>query len=409
MLNHTNCITIFSLAACILFGCNSIQEKQLGVHSFEAEPVASLLARADTLSGAILLDILEQLPSAQQDSFFLQRFLTLDERRADQEIQEILSSYKELQPDSRLLEGMESLFAGKALFRLGQLSDAECYLTYSLHCCKMLGQFALASIAAQAMSLIRRDQNRYKEALEYHEQFILFKDSVFYQEKQQLSKEISIRFTANQKEAQIESLKREHQLAVQRNSLAIVTLILSFCTIFFFYRKRSIRKARSLAQTNAQTEAHALSLEQVLEQQKSELEKHRIRLDDYALMLMEKNRQLAQKKEDAEKNSAPNGAPPQTNHDELFHQAILTEADWERFQHYFAQVHPGYISILRQRMPDLTPAELRLILLGKLGLSLKETSAILGISLDAVKKGRYRLRKKYNLDTDDFSNIIPYP
>jgi DNA-binding CsgD family transcriptional regulator len=51
----------------------------------------------------------------------------------------------------------------------------------------------------------------------------------------------------------------------------------------------------------------------------------------------------------------------------------------------------------------VTPAEIRLVLLDKMGLSQKEASAILGIGIDAVKKGRYRLKKKYNLVQDDLS------
>jgi len=48
---------------------------------------------------------------------------------------------------------------------------------------------------------------------------------------------------------------------------------------------------------------------------------------------------------------------------------------------------------------------MRLVLLDSMGLSLKEVAAILGIGLEAVKKGRYRLKKKYNLNSSDLKEI----
>ena len=60
-------------------------------------------------------------------------------------------------------------------------------------------------------------------------------------------------------------------------------------------------------------------------------------------------------------------------------------------------------------MPELSPAELRTILLDKMNLNLKEHAEILGVSIDAVKKSRYRLRKKYGLPAeDDLSALWKY-
>jgi DNA-binding CsgD family transcriptional regulator len=52
---------------------------------------------------------------------------------------------------------------------------------------------------------------------------------------------------------------------------------------------------------------------------------------------------------------------------------------------------------MRVKLPDLTPAETRLLVLTKLKLSNKEMGAMLGIGYDAIKKTRQRLRKKIDL------------
>lgn len=84
---------------------------------------------------------------------------------------------------------------------------------------------------------------------------------------------------------------------------------------------------------------------------------------------------------------------------------ILTEDEWQHFRVLFDQVHPGYILQLRERLPGLTPAEVRLLVLSRLQLNPREMAAMLGIGTEAIKKTKQRLRKKllqngiHDLDT----------
>ncbi len=76
---------------------------------------------------------------------------------------------------------------------------------------------------------------------------------------------------------------------------------------------------------------------------------------------------------------------------------ILTDEQWESFRQLFEKVHPGFQGRLRNKMPGLTPAETRLMVLGRLGFSNKEMAAALGVSGQAIRTTWYRLRKKLNL------------
>jgi DNA-directed RNA polymerase specialized sigma24 family protein len=82
---------------------------------------------------------------------------------------------------------------------------------------------------------------------------------------------------------------------------------------------------------------------------------------------------------------------------QLLNATILTEEDWKEFRQMFDKVHPGFFIRLKEKMNDLTPAETRLLALTKLQLAPKEMAAMLGISYDAIKKSRQRLRRKINL------------
>lgn len=88
---------------------------------------------------------------------------------------------------------------------------------------------------------------------------------------------------------------------------------------------------------------------------------------------------------------------PLPNLNELRQQAILTEADWDRFRQLFERVYPNYLMRLRATYPTLTPAEIRLVCLSRLNLSTKEMAMMLGVSPDTIVKTRYRIRKKADL------------
>jgi DNA-binding CsgD family transcriptional regulator len=86
--------------------------------------------------------------------------------------------------------------------------------------------------------------------------------------------------------------------------------------------------------------------------------------------------------------------------DNLIHQTILTENDWEKFKTLFEKIHPGFFLKLKENVADITTAELRLAVLTRLHLNTKQIAAILAISPNSVNKTRQRLRQRFQLHTD---------
>ncbi|QMU29048.1 tetratricopeptide repeat protein [Adhaeribacter radiodurans] len=79
---------------------------------------------------------------------------------------------------------------------------------------------------------------------------------------------------------------------------------------------------------------------------------------------------------------------------------MLTEEAWQHFWRLFEQVYPGFMYRLKKKFPDLSPAETRLLILTKFNLSTREMAHTLGISGESIRKARYRLRKKLNLEEE---------
>ena len=78
----------------------------------------------------------------------------------------------------------------------------------------------------------------------------------------------------------------------------------------------------------------------------------------------------------------------------------------ESFYVKIEQLHQNFTRRLVDKFPDLSEKEQRLVKLLRLGLSSKEISPLLNISLKSVEISRYRLRKKLKLDKED--NLIKF-
>ncbi len=88
------------------------------------------------------------------------------------------------------------------------------------------------------------------------------------------------------------------------------------------------------------------------------------------------------------------------NKQQLHRAIILTESDWEKFKAQFELHYPDFYIRLHDKLPLLTPSEIRLITLLKLQLNTKAMAAILGISPQSIIKTRYRLKKKLSVPKD---------
>ena len=74
---------------------------------------------------------------------------------------------------------------------------------------------------------------------------------------------------------------------------------------------------------------------------------------------------------------------------------LMTDENWNHFKNAFIQKYPDFYKDLNDQLPNLTISNLRVILLHKLNFNNTEIAGLVGISADAVKKSKQRLRKKF--------------
>lgn len=150
---------------------------------------------------------------------------------------------------------------------------------------------------------------------------------------------------------------------------------------------------------------------------KTELAAHTAALMDFTHQLIAKNEELQTLHQQLEDSSNPEFGPVAENTtlgpervetlNKLATARIITDEDWETFKQLYTCVHPRFMLQMKELYPGITQAELRLAALITLQLSSKEISAILGISVESVKKSRQRLRKKMELAAEqDLDEVL---
>jgi tetratricopeptide (TPR) repeat protein len=193
------------------------------------------------------------------------------------------------------------------------------------------------------------------------------------------------------KEKQLLLLNQSEQKIVNQRVIVIAILLfslLSFITLYIFYDRGRLKfklEQKELLDKN--------------EKISSELDRANARLEQYMQSRLQKNL------ENPDSEVQENLVSKLVNESNIF-----TDLDWIEFKNLFEQAHPRYLQRVKDKLPKISPAELRLIAIHKLNLNTNEMALILNITPDAVRKSKKRLSLKIgeNLEQsfDEFTSSI---
>lgn len=132
-------------------------------------------------------------------------------------------------------------------------------------------------------------------------------------------------------------------------------------------------------------------------------------LQSYQTYLSEKNKQIEELEKEMQKvkNSSFSELEEKAGDlQKLLESHLMTDENWKNFRNAFIQKYPTHYKELTSQFPDLTDSNLRIIILTKLNMNNTEISRLLGVTIDAVKKAKHRLRKKYENDHESLFEQI---
>lgn len=192
-------------------------------------------------------------------------------------------------------------------------------------------------------------------------------------------------------EQKAESARRRQELAaleqekasktLQRNILIGFLLLLTGIGLYIYRLLQRKHKQEQLVK------------DLQLEKKETELSTAQQQLKDFTANFHEK----AQLLEQLEAQLQSKGTEEAELLEQLQQSTLLTDEQWTSFRQVFDKVHGGYLIRLKEKLPDLTPAEIRYMALAKLRFNNKEMAAALGISQQTVRVTAHRLRKKLHL------------
>jgi len=219
----------------------------------------------------------------------------------------------------------------------------------------------------------------YKNALSAIEKFYSYRDSTYNQDKIKELASFQSKLDFQKKELELNAQKKLRNIVIV--SLVFIFFLSAIAAIVIFKNRQKINRHKQQL------------LHSKLEIAEQNLQNSELRLKDFASRIQEKTKML-----DAMEQQL---ASLHDNDSKLLVQlqqaTILTEEDWQDFKILFEQVHSGFLHRLKEKYPEVSPAETRYLSLTKLNFSTKEMAAALGVSPQSIRTNWYRIRKKLDL------------
>lgn len=181
-------------------------------------------------------------------------------------------------------------------------------------------------------------------------------------------------------------------------SLSFLGIIGIFIYLYISNRKKSQIHVQELDERIAE-----------FQREKSETETHLNQttqsLSSYQQYLEEKNIQIKQLQKELKNlkkaNLSTNLEKQKTGIEELLNSHLMTDENWKNFKNTFIAEKDLVYNAMKNQLPDLTESNLRMVMLHVLGLNNTQIANTLGITNEAVKKSKQRMRKKYGSQFDD--------
>lgn len=237
-------------------------------------------------------------------------------------------------------------------------------------------------------------KKNYKKALADYQIYKTLYDSVFSTNSNKHIEELKIKYESEKKEKEliikenkIKLLEERKQKAENEKLFLIISLIGTLALV--------IAIVYGLRQKMNRNKIERDKLDNDIAYKEKELTTHALHLAHKNEVLLDLKSQLKELKSENPNSRSYQKVINTINLD------INNDNNWDQFRSYFEDVHKDFNSKVMRNYPEVSNNDLRLMSLLKMNLSSKEIANILNISTEGVKKARYRLRKKLNLNTEE--------
>jgi tetratricopeptide (TPR) repeat protein/DNA-binding CsgD family transcriptional regulator len=307
---------------------------------------------------------------------------------------------------------------GEILLELGKTEpSARCFET-AVRCAQANGDI---ETEAQALAfLVRIDSIRkdFRSAFLHGERIRVLTDTLYEHRSKNNVRAIELKYR-NQKQEDLIAVQKEVIEATRKEKiLFIILLTISLITLGFLgviiyqFRKNSKRQAQLREKEKM---IHALEVQKLRDEEEmqrlkvtmieEEVRSRDRELASIAVSVDQKNEMLngimRELKSIAKKEKGDEQTTAVTGLESTVKRMMADSNGFSLFNDSFTKVHPEFFRILKERHPLLTKTELKFCAYLRINLSSSQIAAIQNVTTEAIRKTRYRIRKKMNLREEE--------
>ncbi|WP_080056399.1 helix-turn-helix transcriptional regulator [Spirosoma aerolatum] len=281
------------------------------------------------------------------------------------------------------------LYIAYSLIKLDSLAKAQTYIKRSLQLQPNWFWSNYGPMYYEVNALYYQKAGNLEAAIRYKDSLVVKKDSLRRIFDNRLLAAAQAQMAAEKYLNDLANIEAEKDNALLRRNIFIAVLVI--VTIAIIYAVNQRRKREKQAQ-----EAEKKRADDLLAHATEQLALYMENLKDKNELIEKMTLELTQSE-----SHSPEAAIVDTRIESLRQSVILTETNWLEFKQLFERVYPHFFDNLLTKYQDLTPAEVRLLALLKLNIASREMAYMLGVSIESLRKSRYRLRKKLETQQAD--------
>ena len=324
-----------------------------------------------------------------------------------QELGEVLKAYKTINtiqkypnasPKIKFVLFLES--KADIIADMDSINEARILYTHALKYANKLNLVYKKIDLYKKLAKIYHSLNNTEKSYEYLNETIEVMDSLRLFEIVENSKLQEEFFLHEYERFKLIKEKKSAELKVKKQQIWIV-LFVSFLLLLIVVILLTIRnhknKIKYIKETNKLKLEYQIELSTQLE---AEIDTRIEQFTEVAIILSQQNEFLKNVRKSLDVVKAKDN-PSITDLKIRLSTVIAANQDKEIFYNAVQNTNQQFLNNLKQKYPQITDNEVRLICLSKLNLSNKEISSLIGTSLKSVEMAKYRLKKKLNLKKED--------
>ncbi len=296
---------------------------------------------------------------------------------------------------------------GEAYIGLNQYDLALQSLNSSLMIAEKFGMKERKYDALNSLTELYSKMGNFEKAFEYSQTLSVFNDSLIKLHNDNEIAEIKTRFETEKKEQEIVKLNNEKKYSRLVNIFLICFSVMLLIIVFFifFSLKTRISKNKEISnfeQSLVERKLTILELEQTnLEQTLKHSEKELVNMALYIVQKIDFLESLRKEIKTMEKDATSSNQEITKKLSSLISHNLRLDKEQVDFQLHLEKVNQSFYKKLEQKFPKITANELKLSALLRSNFTSKDIATIYNISPSSVDMNRYRLRKKFNLPSEE--------